>query len=113
MVDEFLRDELNYVVVKSWDAARGRRARAEVGRRRPSHIPDSSKLRRRASFQRTIDADTIAAAGVTPLKDAVRVLNGFGRSLEAILPKLRDGYLRGDSGDWHRRWRRACACVIS
>jgi chromosome segregation protein len=30
---------------------------------------------------------------VTPLKDAVRVLNGFGRSLEVILPKLRDGYL--------------------
>ena len=34
-----------------------------------------------------------AGPGVTPLKDAVRVLNGFGRSLETILPKLRDGYL--------------------
>ena len=35
-------------------------------------------------------------AGVTPLKDAIRVLNGFGRSLEVILPKLRDGYLVED-----------------
>ena len=31
--------------------------------------------------------------GLTPLRDAIKVLNGFGRSLEAILPKLRHGYL--------------------
>ena len=31
----------------------------------------------------------ISGAGLTPLKDAIRVLNGFGRSLESILPKLR------------------------
>ena len=37
--------------------------------------------------------ENISGPGVTPLKDAVRVLNGFGRSLETILPKLRDGYL--------------------
>ena len=28
-----------------------------------------------------------------PLKDTIRVLNGFGKSLEVILPKLRDGYI--------------------
>src|SRR5581483_6763233 len=27
------------------------------------------------------------------LKNCIRVLNGFGRSLEVILPKLRDGYI--------------------
>ena len=34
--------------------------------------------------------------GVTPLRDAIKVLNGFGRSLETILPKLRHGYLVDD-----------------
>src|SRR5256884_7345905 len=33
---------------------------------------------------------------IVPLKYAIRVLNGFGRSLEVILPKLRDGYIVGD-----------------
>src|SRR5204862_5914627 len=33
---------------------------------------------------------------IIPLKNAVRVLNGFGRSLEVILPKLRDGYIVPD-----------------
>ncbi|MGH9520879.1 MAG: chromosome segregation protein SMC, partial [Terriglobales bacterium] len=35
--------------------------------------------------------------GVTPLREAIRVLNGFGRSLEAILPKLGRGYLVEDT----------------
>ena len=35
--------------------------------------------------------------GITPLKDAIKVLNGFGRSLETILPKLRHGYLAESS----------------
>jgi len=33
---------------------------------------------------------------IIPLKHAIRVLNGFGRSLEVILPKLRDGYIVPD-----------------
>ncbi len=33
---------------------------------------------------------------IIPLKNAIRVLNGFGRSLEVILPKLRDGYIVPD-----------------
>src|SRR5205814_2680235 len=36
---------------------------------------------------------------IVPLKYAIRVLNGFGRSLEVILPKLRDGYIVGDPAD--------------
>ena len=35
---------------------------------------------------------------MTPLKDTIKVLNGFGRSLEWILPKLKYGYLVEDSG---------------
>ena len=31
------------------------------------------------------------------LKDCIRVLDGFGTSLEAILPKLREGYVTPDA----------------
>ena len=33
------------------------------------------------------------AAQIVPLKSTIRVLDGFGKSLEVILPKLRDGYI--------------------
>jgi len=90
VVDEFLRDELNYVVVKSWHAAEEgvRVLKSGVDGRATFLIHDSAQA---GLFNDA--ADRIAGPGVTPLKDAVRVLNGFGRSLETILPKLRDGYL--------------------
>jgi chromosome segregation protein len=34
--------------------------------------------------------------GAVALKDCVRVLNGFGNSLEGMLPKLRDGFIAQD-----------------
>src|SRR5208283_3143718 len=37
-------------------------------------------------------------ASIVPLKHTIRVLNGFGKSLEVILPKLRDGYIVPESG---------------
>ncbi len=90
VVDEFLREELNYVVVKSWHAAEEgvRVLKSGVDGRATFLIHDSAQA---GLFND--QADTISGPGVTPLKDAVRVLNGFGRSLETILPKLRDGYL--------------------
>ncbi len=36
------------------------------------------------------------------LKDCVRVLNGFGNSLEEMLPKLRDGYIAQDAATARR-----------
>ncbi len=90
VVDEFLRDELNYVVVKSWHAAEEgvRVLKSGVDGRATFLIHDSAQ----AGLFNEVE-ETISRPGVTPLKDAVRVLNGFGRSLETILPKLRDGYL--------------------
>jgi chromosome segregation protein len=90
VVDEFLREELNYVVVKSWHAAEEgvRVLKSGVDGRATFLIHDSAQ----AGLFNDV-ADAISGPGVTPLKDAVRVLNGFGRSLEVILPKLRDGYL--------------------
>ncbi len=97
VVDEFLREELNFVVVKSWVAA-------EQGVQLLKSGVDG-----RATFLIHPDAadqipgdesnDTLRAPGLTPLKDSIRVLNGFGRSLEAILPKLKHGYLVEDSGE--------------
>ena len=36
------------------------------------------------------------------LKDCVRVLNGFGNSLEGMLPKLRDGFIAPDAATARR-----------
>jgi chromosome segregation protein len=93
VVDEFLREELNYVVVESWGAA-------EEGVR----VLKTSDGR--ATFLVHSDAqgvlfDTsegpVNEPGLTPLRDAIKVLNGFGRSLESLLPKLRHGYLAENS----------------
>ena len=45
VVEDFLRDELNYVVVKSWDAADEGLRMLRTGRRRSRHIPGSSRGR--------------------------------------------------------------------
>jgi chromosome segregation protein len=95
VVEDFLRDELNYVVVKSWDAADEglRLLRTDVDGRATFLVhPEDSQ----AKFSFAVDEAARAATpaqSVIPLKHAIRVLNGFGRSLEVILPKLRDGYI--------------------
>jgi chromosome segregation protein len=40
--------------------------------------------------------------GVKPLTESIRVLNGFGRSLEAMLPKLKYSFLVGDPSEAQR-----------
>ena len=93
VVDEFLREELNYVVVESWGAA-------EQG------VELLKTSDGRATFLIHNDAQgllfedvksVIHEPGLTPLRDAIKVLNGFGKSLESILPKVKYGYLV-DSG---------------
>jgi chromosome segregation protein len=94
VVDAFLRDELNYIVVTSWDAAHEgmRLLKSDVDGRATFLVhPDDSQ----AKF--SFAGDTLEAqhsgTGVKRLKDCIRVLDGFGRSLEVILPKLRDGFV--------------------
>src|SRR5438445_11203916 len=97
VVEDFLRDELNYVVVKSWDAADEgiRLLRADVDGRATFLVhPEDSQ----AKFSFAVDENARHACpsqSIVPLRHAIRVLNGFGRSLEVILPKLRDGYIVG------------------
>jgi chromosome segregation protein len=97
VVEDFLRDELNYIVVKSWDAADEglRLLRSDVDGRATFLVhPEDSQ----AKFSFAVnEADRASAPGqLVALKDAIRVLDGFGRSLEVILPKLRDGYIVPD-----------------
>jgi chromosome segregation protein len=100
VVEDFLRDELNYIVVKSWDAADEglRLLRSDVDGRATFLVhPEDSQ----AKFSFVVDEVAHSAPPgppILPLKSTIRVLNGFGRSLEVILPKLRDGYLVPDSG---------------
>ena len=99
VVDEFLREELNYIVVKSWDAAQeGMRVlKADVDGRATFLVhPNDSQAK--FSFAPGEQAPLSAQHdGVVRLKDCIRVLDGFGNSLEVILPKLRDGYITPDS----------------
>ncbi len=99
VVEDFLRDELNYIVVKSWDAAdEGLRVlRSDVDGRATFLVhPEDSQ----AKFSFVLDEAAHCAppaASILPLKSTIRVLNGFGKSLEVILPKLRDGYIVPES----------------
>ena len=95
VVEDFLRDELNYIVVKSWDAADEglRLLRSDVDGRATFLVhPEDSQ----AKFSFILDEAAHCApptASIVPLKHTIHVLDGFGKSLEVILPKLRDGYI--------------------
>ncbi len=102
VVDEFLRDELNYIVVKSWDAADEgvRLLHGDVAGRATFLVhPNDAQ----AAFpfvegmQSAAQPDREGVEGIVALKDCVRVLDGFGRSLEVILPRLREGFVTPDS----------------
>ncbi len=99
VVDEFLREELNYVVVASWVAAEEgvRLLKSGVDGRATFLIHPAEQP---ALFEE--GNDTISDPGLTPLKDSIRVLSGFGRSLEAILPKIKHGYLVENSAQAQR-----------
>ncbi len=99
VVDEFLREELNYVVVESWVAAEQgvRLLKSGVDGRATFLIHPAEQA---ALFE---EGDgSIAGPGLIPLKDSIRVLNGFGGSLESILPKLKHGYLVEDPAEAQR-----------
>ncbi|OLB21684.1 MAG: chromosome segregation protein SMC [Acidobacteriales bacterium 13_2_20CM_55_8] len=99
VVEDFLRDELNYIVVKSWDAADEglRLLRTDVDGRATFLVhPEDSQAK--FSFVVNDNCPEPPHQSIIPLKHTIRVLNGFGKSLEVILPKLRDGYIVPDPG---------------
>ncbi len=96
VVDEFLREELNYIVVRSWEAADEgvRMLQKDVAGRATFLVhPDGARVP-------LPEPGTLQASnpqGVVALKDCIRVRDGFGRSLETFLPKLREGFIAPDS----------------
>ncbi len=99
VVDEFLRDELNFVVVKSWEAADEgvRLLHGEVAGRatflvHPGEAAVTDTLA--GSFPQPVVPNR---EDVIALKDCIRVGDGFGRSLEALLPRLRNGFVVPDA----------------
>ncbi len=102
VVDEFLRDELNYLVVGSWRAAEQgvKVLKSGVDGRATFliHPENHNGIGQNGNGHISGDGGDIRGEGVTPLKETIKVLNGFGRSLEWILPKLKYGYLVEDSG---------------
>ena len=102
VVDEFLRDELNYIVVKSWDAAdKGVHLLQTDVAGRATFLVHPNDAQANFAFAEGMKSDAQTSIegieGVVPLKSCVRVLDGFGKSLEVILPKLREGFVAPDS----------------
>jgi len=106
IVDEFLREELNYIVVRSWQAADSgvQLLQSEVAGRatflvHPAHASETGQLA--TETQPGLDSQTWEESpripNVIALRDCIRVLNGFGRSLESLLPRLREGYIAPDA----------------
>ncbi len=99
VVEDFLRDELNFVVVKSWGAADEglRLLKGDVDGRATFLVhPNDSQ----AKFSFELDESMRQPFNpdrVTPMKNCIRVLNGFGKSLEVVLPKLGNGYIVPDA----------------
>lgn len=97
VIEDFLRDELNYIVVKSWDAAdEGLRLLRSGVDGRATFLVHPEDAQARFSFAVDDERPNPPHEAILPLKNCIRVLNGFGKSLEVILPKLRDGYIVPD-----------------
>ena len=99
VVEDFLRDELNYVVVKSWDSAnQGLRLLQTGVDGRATFLVHPEDSQARFSFNVTPSTyHTPVPDSTFPLTRCMRVLNGFGKSLEVVLPKLGDGFITPDS----------------
>src|SRR5271170_7977303 len=99
VADEFLRDELNYIVVKSWDAANEgmRLLKTDVDGRATFLVHPEDSQAKFSFAAGSAPPSYQQKQGVVRLKECIRVLDGFGSSLEVILPKLREGYVTLDS----------------
>ncbi|WP_263354436.1 chromosome segregation protein SMC [Acidicapsa acidisoli] len=94
VADDFLREELSYIVVRNWETAEQgiRLLRSGIDGRATFLVHPEEN-----AAAQSHPADPEPEPGLIPLRQTMRVLNGFGNSLESMLPKLRDGYLAPDS----------------
>ncbi|MGH9394563.1 MAG: hypothetical protein ACRD1E_10370, partial [Terriglobales bacterium] len=107
VVEQFLQDELNFVVVENWQQAgaglellrrqeQGRATLLVHGEAGSGESAGAGEVE--ASWRSTAAGES----GVTPALAKVRALNGFRQGLEALLPKLRDAFLLDDAGEAQR-----------
>jgi chromosome segregation protein len=99
VVEDFLRDELNYIVVKSWDAVdEGLRLLKTDASGRATFLVHPTDSQAKFSF--LVDEalrPALPRDSIVPLTRCIQVLDGFGKSLEVILPKLRGGFIAPDA----------------
>ena len=92
VIDEFLREELNYVVVSDWSAAEQavRLLKTNIDGRATFliHAEANTQAERAAGA-----ALPLQLPGVKHLGESIKVLNELGSSRNVILDKLRRGYL--------------------
>jgi len=89
VADDFLREELSYIVVKNWETAeQGIRLLRSGIDGRATFLVHPEEI----SGAQSPNEEPEPEPGLIPLRQTIRVLNGFGRSLESMLPKLRDGW---------------------
>ena len=91
---------MNYIVVKSWDAADEglRLLRSDVDGRATFLVhPEDSQAKFTFVGRREPPTTTPWMTRSFRSRNAIRVLNGFGKSLEVILPKLGNGYIVTDA----------------
>ena len=102
VVDEFLRDELNYVVVRSWAAADAgiRLLQKDVSGRATFLVHGDSG--EEIAEEARDDAGRESIEGAVPLLECVRVLDGFGPTIGTLAPKLRDGFIATDAATAQR-----------
>ncbi len=94
VVEDFLRDELNYVVVKSWDSANeGLRLLQSNLDGRATFLVHPNDSQAKFSFLMDESRRPVARDTVVPLNRCITVLDGFGKSLDVIIPKMGSGYI--------------------
>ncbi len=95
IIDEFLRDELNFVVVQDWSAAEHgtHLLRSDVSGRATFLVQADTEL----TAQTLSTAAPPSSPGLIALREAVRVLPGLSGAIQTMLPKLRDGYIARDA----------------
>ncbi len=96
VVEEFLREELDYVVVSNWDSAeRGLQLLKNEVPGRAAFILHDQQIDSTAGLQSALAPETPGI--LRPLASCVRFLNGFSSAPAGLLPKLNNCYLVSDA----------------
>lgn len=95
IADEFLREELSYIVVKSWQEAEDGIQLLRSGLDgRATFLVRENHNEAIHSAANTIPEEELS--GIVALRETIQIQNGFSASIASLLPKLRNGYLAAD-----------------